>query len=131
MSEKIVNPVVQGLNEAKRAAHQNMNHNQSHEQILMNCVSKLADTNQLLERNVKVVEVQDARFSKMLMMKMGYGHDFVRIFETEVIGSVEDGITQSIIHLLELAGTLDINIEQHLNARLAYNETKKRLKRRP
>jgi NTP pyrophosphatase (non-canonical NTP hydrolase) len=47
-------------------------------------------------------------------------------FEHCIKDSFEDEIADAVIRLLDLAAGLNINLEQHIEAKLAYNRTRKR-----
>lgn len=50
-----------------------------------------------------------------------------QIFEEEIKDSFEDEIADAIIRLLDMCGGLGIDIEKHINLKVAYNATRPRL----
>lgn len=53
--------------------------------------------------------------------------DFKYAFENNVKDTFEDEIADSLIRLFDLCGGLEIDIEFHINQKLAYNKTRERL----
>ncbi len=128
MSEKIVNPVVQGLNDAARKSWKQTTKSELEnrfEHRILSAVSNLASTN---ISNKKANSTDKNELDSLLMMKTGFEHEFKSKFETEISGTTEDCIAQCILELLELSANIGVNLEHHINARLAYKDTLKRLK---
>ena len=56
--------------------------------------------------------------------KDGNGVDFKTAFEVEIKDSFEDEIADSIIRLLDLCGSMKIDIEFHIQQKMKYNATR-------
>lgn len=54
----------------------------------------------------------------------GPGDEFKRSFENHIKDTIEDELADAIIRLLDLAATLDIDIEEHIRLKMDYNKTR-------
>jgi len=132
-----IEQIVSGLNESAKIIHEGNkkrgfydNREKNIGELLMLVVSELGEA---LEAHRKGVESNLKSFESDLKYA-GFDIDsefenseipwFVNRFKSTIKDGFEDEIADSVIRLLDICGYLEIDIDRHINLKLAYNSTR-------
>ena len=83
--------------------------------MLMLIVSEIAEAMEADRKDKRAVEVSNFDFSEK---------SDIELFERNIKNTFEDEIADTFIRLLDLVGHMDINIDWHIQQKLAYNKTR-------
>tara|TARA_R110002126_G_scaffold5579_3_gene29486 strand:- start:3582 stop:3950 length:369 start_codon:yes stop_codon:yes gene_type:complete len=75
----------------------------------------------------ELAEAMDAHQKGYFASRLNYEEESNECFEDECKDTFEDELGDAIIRLLDMTAGLGIDIERHINLKLAYNRTRERL----
>lgn len=127
------------MNELAKEIHENAKSKGFYEEkrevgtLLMLVVSELSEALEADRKNNRYSDILDVKkwFVKGMADK-DYGHTFnedsyfKHQFETYVKDTFEDELADSIIRILDICGYMDIDIENHIKAKMRYNELRQK-----
>jgi NTP pyrophosphatase (non-canonical NTP hydrolase) len=124
--------LVKGLNESAKQIHQNnkekgfWDEERNVGELLMLVTSELGEAMEA-HRKGRFAKLERLKFELSPTSELTYEQHYAEKFQYHVKDTFEDEIADAIIRLLDLSAGLNIDIERHINAKVAYNKTREKL----
>ena len=94
-------------------------------ELLMLVVSELGEALEADRKNRGAnIDAFDDIINKMSYQDISQKDAFIHAFKGTIKDTFQDEIADSVIRLLDLCGYLEIDIDRHINLKLAYNSTR-------
>ena len=131
--------IVQGLNESSKIIHEGNVKRGFYEgafdkdgfpiknigELLMLVVSELGEALEADRKNRQAnIDAFEDKIDVMTHHDISQEQSFIDSFKAHIKDTFQDEIADSIIRLLDLCGYFEIDIDRHINLKLAYNSTR-------
>ena len=127
-----IEQIVSGLNESAKLIHEGNKKRGFYDdgeknigELLMLVVSELGEALEAHRKGKEscLLAFQDS-INEQYYQDISQQEAFINAFKLHVKDGFNDEISDSIIRLLDICGYLNIDIDTHINLKLAYNETR-------